>query len=351
MRRVQDLRPRGTVRARGDQQQLLRGDREPAHLVEEGRLHACAQRQRVGQRAPAGELVRGQVRDDLQQRQRVAVGVPQQALAYLAGHGTVGLTVDQLGHAGRRQPGYRELRPRVAGEPAGRLVAGVLITGGDQQADRVAGEPPGDEPQRVGALVVQPLGIVDEADDAAGDLRQDAEHREEHQERVVAGGRAEPQRAPQRGRLLGGYRVELVEHRLQQLVQAAPGEPGLELHPGRAQYRQVAGRVRRVRQQGGLADAGRAGQQQGTAAAGPHLVERPGDPEALRVAPDQHAVRVVVIGPRAPRRPAPARCTRRAGPRRPPRWGRAGPRARGAGPQILDACAPFRGCQRPRSRR
>jgi len=191
----------------------------------------------------------------------------------------------QLAHPGRVEAAHVQPRPRVRGEPARRLVPGS-----DQQADRVAREPARDEPQGVRALVVEPLHVVDQADQAgaAGRLGEDRQYRQRDEERIVAGGRPEPQRAAQRGRLLVGQAGELPEYRTQQLVHAAPGEPGLELHSGRTQYRQPTGRAGRVLQQRGLADPRRPGQQEDAALPGPHLVERPGDPQALRVAPDQH---------------------------------------------------------------
>ncbi len=157
----------------------------------------------------------------------------------------------QLAHPGRVEAAHVQPRPRVRGEPARRLVPGS-----DQQADRVAREPARDEPQGVRALVVEPLHVVDQADQAgaAGRLGEDRQYRQRDEERIVAGGRPEPQRAAQRGRLLVGQAGELPEYRTQQLVHAAPGEPGLELHSGRTQYRQPTGRAGRVLQQRGLAD-------------------------------------------------------------------------------------------------
>ena len=160
----------------------------------------------------------------LQQRQRVALRL---------GHDPVPDPVID-------RPGQRRVqqRPRVAlAQPPdfelrqpGQLTA--RLPGREHQADRVGGQPPGHEPQHLGGRLIQPLLVVDQADQRPfpGYLRQQAQHGQPDQEPVRRrpGGLAErdPQRVALRYRQVPGA----VYHRRAQLMQAREGKLHLRLH-------------------------------------------------------------------------------------------------------------------------
>jgi hypothetical protein len=111
-------------------------------------------------------------------------------------------------------------------------MAATRFAGREAQPDRVGPEPPGHEPQRLRGRVIQPLLVIDQADQRLfpGHLRQQAQHRQPDQEPVRRrpGGQAErdPQRILLRYRQVPGA----VYHRRAQLMQAREGQLHLRLH-------------------------------------------------------------------------------------------------------------------------
>ena len=112
-------------------------------------------------------------------------------------------------------------------------MAATRFAGREAQPDRVGPEPPGHEPQRLRGRVIQPLLVIDQADQRLfpGHLRQQAQHRQPDQEPVRRrpGGQAErdPQRVALRNRQMPGA----AQHRRAQLMQAREGQLHLGLHP------------------------------------------------------------------------------------------------------------------------
>ena len=74
----------------------------------------------------------------------------------------------------------------------------VVVAGGDQQDDPLGLEPPGREGEGVGRRLVQPLGVVDQADQRPllGHLGEQAQRAHTDQEAVGALGGGEPEGAP-----------------------------------------------------------------------------------------------------------------------------------------------------------
>ena len=151
-------------------------------------------RQRRGTRQPeaARQLRRAQSAWQLQQRQRVPPGLGD----------------DQVGDPRVQRPGQRrgQQRPRIAvTQPCnfelwqpGQFRA--RLADREHQADRVGAQPPRREPQRLRRGPVQPLRVIDQADQrpVLGHLRQQAQHSQAHQEPVRRRPRGEAERGPQR---------------------------------------------------------------------------------------------------------------------------------------------------------
>jgi len=175
----------------------------------------------------------------------------------------------------RRQPG------QVAG------VAGRAER--ENQRDRRRREPAGHEPQHLGRRTVEPLDVVDEADERSplGHLGQEAEHRAADQEGVRVPARGQPE-----GRAEGvALRPRQVPQPLQQgraqLVQAGEGDRPLGLDARRPQQAAPRGPRRHVVEQGGPADARLAPHDQGPAPPVPHVVDQPVERARLGGAPHQ----------------------------------------------------------------
>jgi len=104
--------------------------------------------------------------------------------------------------------------------------------GREHQAHRLGSQAPGHEPQRLRGRLIEPLLVVDQADQRLfpGHLRQQAQHGQPDHEPVRRrpGGLAEggPQRVPLRRRQVPGA----AQHRRAQLMQAGEGQLHFRLH-------------------------------------------------------------------------------------------------------------------------
>jgi hypothetical protein len=207
---------------RGQQQQRLGVGVVPADAVQERPLQLPGQRQRLLQRLGAGPLPRGERGRQLQQRQRVAAGLLQQAAADRGGEpagpallqqrrGGVGV---QAGKAQLAHPGRVHRAPLAAPQR-------------DQQRDRLGLQPARGERQRRKRRRVRPVGVVDQAQQRPflGVLRQQRERGHRHQEPVGGLARLQPERDPQRARLRRRQPLGLAEQRAQELVQRRVRQP------------------------------------------------------------------------------------------------------------------------------
>jgi hypothetical protein len=144
----------------------------------------------------------------------------------------------------------------------GRSRAGVLlVAGGEDHRDRLGVEAARDEDEDVGAGVVEPVGVVDHAQQrsALGRLGEDVESGQRDEEALGALRPAlQPERAAEGLRLDGGDRVDAVEHGSQELVQRREGQPLLQLGPATHEDLHAARPRARLVEQGGLADPRRA---------------------------------------------------------------------------------------------
>ena len=176
--RPQDERPVTGRVGRRQQHQPAGLLRQSLQLAGEAVLDPARQRRRAGQAEPARQLRRGQPARQLQQRQRIPPGLRDDQVT--------DPRVQRAGQRGLQQrprvivPQPSDFQLRQPGQLRGRLA------GREHQPDRVHGQPTCGKPQRLGRGPVQPLHIIDQADERAvpGRLRQQAQHRQPHQEPV-----------------------------------------------------------------------------------------------------------------------------------------------------------------------
>ena len=188
--RAEDGPRRAALVGRGDQQEGLGLVREAAHTGQEGPLDARADRERLEQRLDARELGVAQRRRQLEQGQGVPVGPLDQPPARLGRERDGRVAVEQrLGRVG-----IEPCEPDLV-EAGGLEAAGLPVAGGEHHRDPLGFEAAPSEDERLGRGVVEPVRVVDEADEGTvlRLLRQEAQHRERDQEPLVAGPGFEPQ--------------------------------------------------------------------------------------------------------------------------------------------------------------
>jgi hypothetical protein len=173
----------------------------------------------------------------------------------------------RTGGDGRQQlrgVGFGETREPHLTDTAVREMVAIGITDGDDEADAVREETTGDEGEHVGRFAVEPLRVVDDAQERL--LR--CHRREERQRRkpdhhpVDARGFFESERDPQRVALTGREDLELVHERMHELMQAGIPELHLGFDPDQAQHAQISGCDNRRIEQRSLADPGLAAHHQ-----------------------------------------------------------------------------------------
>ena len=255
---------------------------EGLHAAHEGPLDALVQRQVEAQRRAAGALVVAERARQLEQRERVAAGDVDQLVAHDRGQGAV----EQGPRLGVAQPGEPQL-----GQPVRLERARVALARSDQHGDRVGLQPPGDEHERLGRRAVEPVGVVDHAQQrlVVGHGREQAQHGDRDEEAVLDALGGQPEGAAQGRGLDVGELVGEVEDRPQQLVQAGERQLGLGLDAGAGEHAHPVRARQRALQQRGLADPRVAAQHEHAAARVPGRVEQAVDRRALALSAQEHA--------------------------------------------------------------
>jgi hypothetical protein len=230
----------------GHQQQELGRRREAVNPRKEDRFQVLPERHRAWERLATGELRGCEGHRDLEQRQR-------NTLRGLANH-PAGLGSDR-----RAEPLYQEELGLVGGESGdeslGKAGAGerahIPLAGSEQHDDAFCLEASGNERERVRRGLVEPVRIVDQAQErpVGGDLGQEAEHGERDGESVVRITRSDRERAPERRGLDIRYPVEVREHGPQQLVQRRERKLDLRLDADRLEDPQVGAAAAGVAEQ------------------------------------------------------------------------------------------------------
>ena len=158
-----------------------------------------------------------------------------------------------------------------------------------QQADAVGVEPPGEEPERVGAVLVQPLRVVDDDQQlpsrrGGGDECQRSETDQELIRRHVV---AHPEGRLQCASLRRRQRVDAIEERRQELVQGREAESHLGLDADEAHDVEVRRRRCHGVEQARLADSGLSTHHEDTAQPVPRALDEPADLGVFGLAADE----------------------------------------------------------------
>jgi len=256
---------------RRDQQQPpgLRGQlRDPG---QEALLDPAGQRLGVQQAEATRQPGRGQPARQLQQGERIAPGLRHDPSADAPIESRVRDGVQQGVGVGIAQPGDLELRqPEQLRTP---------LAGAEENGDRLGQQPPGDEAQHLSRGLVQPLRVVDHAEQRAflRHVRQQTEQGQADQETIRRGSGPHPEHRLERRSLCCGKRRQPLEQRRAQLMQGGERQLHLGLHADRAEHPHPGRRALRVPQQRRLPDAGTAAHHQHpartSANGGDHLVE------------------------------------------------------------------------------
>ena len=286
----------------GNQQELpLRRGRQAPDALQEQRFDVAGQRERLRQRLGARELCPREGGRELDERERVPGRLLDQASAHRRRDPRADAADQRSGRIGieRRQ---RQLGDVPSLEPT--LVA---FARREQEHDSFRLQAPRDEQQRVRRRVVEPLGIVDEAQQGPllGDVAQQPEHAESDPEAIVRGLARQGEGGAKRCRLRLRQPIDPVQQWPQQLVQAGERELGLGLDPGRAQHGHAMRALGHVREQGGLPDACLAPEHERRASSITRIRQQTVEYLGLDLAADEHAPIVFPTTERAAARDRP----------------------------------------------
>ena len=219
--------------SRRDQQQTPRVVRQRLKPTNEALLDPSRQRLRAHQTEAAGQLRRRQPPRQLQQRQRIPPRLgddpvpdsliqsePDSRAQQRAGVAVVHAAHLQLGEVSKLLPRF---------------------TRGEHDPDGLRQQAPGDKRQRQRRGLIQPLRVIDDAQQWTlfGRGREQAQHGQPDEEPIGSGAGAQPehdlQGPPLRVREFG----EPVEQRRAQLMQTGEAQLHVRLHPDRPDDRQI----------------------------------------------------------------------------------------------------------------
>jgi hypothetical protein len=270
------------VVGRREQEHPSRVVRQRRHPGHEGLLDALIERQVEAQRCAARELVVAERAGQLEQGEWIAAGDADELLAHDRGQGAV----EEACRLGCAQPRERQL-----GQPGRVEMPRVTLARPDEHGDRIGLQAPGDEDERVGGGAVEPVRVVDHAEQwlRIGRRREQAEHGHRDDEAILDAVRGQAEGAAQGGSLDVGELVGEVEDGPQHLVQSGERQLGLGLDAGAREHAHPPGACHGALQQRGLADARLAAQDEDAAARAPGPVEQAVDRRALALSPQQHA--------------------------------------------------------------
>ena len=264
-----------------EQQQGLTRPRQRPDALQKRALQNGADRQRLRQQVSASELVGGQARRELDQREGISVRALDQAVAE------------------RRRELRREQRVSClaveTGEPKLRqpLESGRLpVARCKEQHDTLRLEAPRRERERLGGRAVEPLSIVHDAKQRllVRSLREQAQHADGDQETVARLARRESESTAQRVSLRLWDSVDLVEYRQQDPLQRGERELRLRLDPDAPEDAQVLRTLDRVAEERRLADPWLAADDECSTPRLAGLEEQALDSGALHAPADEHGV-------------------------------------------------------------
>ena len=261
----------------------------------EALFDAARHRYGLGHPVSAGELRRRHRARQLQQRQRVAARLGDDAAPHPLIEGDVDRGIEQRARIGIGQAAHRHVRQ------ARQLALVADLADREDEGDRFGIEAARDERQRLHRLTVEPLRIVHDAQQRPVPRRlgAQAEHCEADEESIrwVAG--AEAEGGAQRIALGAGQRVQVIQQRRAELLQPGVRELHLGLRARRSDDAASGCLVRQILQQRGLADPCLSAKHEHRASARAQARQQLIQRFALATPPEQSAARIIVCHERA----------------------------------------------------
>ena len=215
---------------------------KPLDAMLEARLDPALQRQLARQAEAARHACRRRVARQFEQGERVAARLGEDPLAHARVQRRADDRREELARRRVRKPGEPQIRqPR-------QLVGIGRLTHREQQQDRLGLQAPGDEGKHLCRRPIEPLGVVDQAQQRRllGSLGHEAQRREADQEAIGLLARAQPERGLERVALRQRQPLEAVEQRAAQLMQAGERKLHLRLDAHRANDARTVGTLRCV---------------------------------------------------------------------------------------------------------
>ena len=197
---------------------------------------------------PAGQLRGRKSPGQLDQGERVAMRLRENPVADLLVQREAHRRAQQRAGVAVHESAHLEVRH------VRKLVAGDAS--GEHEPDRLSQQPASDERERQRRASIEPLRVVDDAQQGAslGRFAYEAEDGEADQEPIRRGSRGQAEDDSERVPLWTGQPLEALDQRSAQLVQAREGQLHLRLDPHCAGDGQVRRRLDQVPQQRRLSD-------------------------------------------------------------------------------------------------
>jgi hypothetical protein len=287
----QQLRVSGGLDRRREQQLPGRG-RQLLDPPCEGLLDPVGDGRHVRQAKSGGQLRRLQAPGQLEQGERVSVGLGDDPVA----HPSVEPARDDRGEQLAGVPGGQALDAELGEALELRRRAG--LTDRDENGDGLRVQPARSDCQHLGRRLVEPLGVLDDAQERLlfGDVGQEAENGEAHEKAIRCGARGQPEGGAQRVALGPRQMLEPVEHLPTELMHTGERQLYLGLHAGDARDAEAGRGLDGVVEEGGLADSRLAAEHQHAA---PPLVDGPEQPVESAALPAAVAQSLTAQRPRS----------------------------------------------------
>ena len=267
----------------GEEQEALGHLRKRRDPPLETLLYPAGHRQLACHAEPARQFRGRDPAGQFEQRQRVAAGLRDNPVA--------DPLIDPAGnHRGQQGPGVsvgQALEDQL-GQARDRHRA--RVTDADDHRDRFGFQPAGHEGQDLGRGLVQPLRVIDQAQQrlVRGHLGQQGQNRQTHEEAVRCAARTQPEGDAESITLRSGQPDTAIQHPAAELVQRREGQLHLRLDALSACHLEVLCGTGGVTQQLGLADTGLAAHHQRPAVPRPDVREQPVENHALLATAAEH---------------------------------------------------------------
>ena len=261
--------------------------RESQQACEVAELDLADHRMVAGEPESSGHFRRGPGARQFQQREGVAVAFRDDLVGHFRIERTVHTAEQERAGIAIADPGEQQRRQafeEVVTDPGPRRA---------DEADPLGEQPAGDEAENLRRRLVQPLRILDEADQRSlfGGFRDEGQRRQCDQEPIGNASAGQPEHRRERVTLRSRQPVEMVQERGAQLMETAVGQLHLRLQAGHLGYLPAGELPGQIAEQCCLPDARVATQYQDPARAGQYFGDQP--VECLALAAPSQQPRVV----------------------------------------------------------